>query len=99
MGYENFDDLSIYELDIKNMQVTSTDMESLTKKLNTRQYVSHRDDKTLRPFSMMSPGKLDIRPITDGKPIYDHHQNVVNAIGYQRKLLKENKFIPYEPGE
>ena len=48
---------------------------------------------------MMADGKLDIRPITDGPPIYDHHQNVVNAIGYERRLLKENKTIPYEMGE
>ena len=99
LGYENFDSLSVYEIDMKSKTASCIDIETARKRIQTRHYISHRDDKTLNYFSMMSDGKLDIRPVTNGEPpIYDHHQNVVNAIGYERKLLKENKCIPYEMG-
>jgi len=100
MGYENFDNLSIYEIDMRTKSVESIGLETAKERISKRHYISHRDDKTLSYFSMMSEGKLYIRPVTNGeKPIYDHHQNVVNAIGYERKILKEDRYVPYEMGD
>ena len=99
LGYENFESLSIVEYDVKNRTMSDLDLETTQKRVQQRDYISHRDNKTLQMFSMAKEGKLRIKEIPDGEPIYDHHQNLVNVARRERFLVKENRYIPYERGE
>lgn len=89
-GYENFENLQIYEISPKDKLTTKLSHEDAVKFFNNWTYVTNTDNK-IYP-KMITNGKLNIvYEFKDGKPLYDHHMNPVNVTKKFRKHIKTDK--------
>lgn len=91
--YENFDSLSIFEIDVKNKQTKKIDPKIFKENLDKRYRLINGN----RKMEMISEGHLHVRDIIEGNPVYDNKQRLVNKIiGQERYIVKKQKYEPYK---
>jgi hypothetical protein len=80
-GYENFENLEIYEISVQEKKINMLDMESFIEK-SQNNYENFLDRAV--NFHMAQEGKAHVQSK------YDEEKNI---IGYVRHILKDDKFV------
>ena len=97
-GYENFDDLQVYVIDLKNRRVSQISPYELKENFAQKKYTT-RDNKTLTENSsrLLKKGDVHIKPIYEGgQPIWNEKQQPQNLTGYVRTYLLTGKQEYYD---
>lgn len=97
-GFENFDDLQVYVIDLKNRRISQISHYELKEQFSQQKYIT-RDNRVLteRSSRFLKQGDMHLTPIYEGgRPVFDEHQQPQNLTGYVRTYLLTGKQEYYD---
>lgn len=94
-GYEDFEHLEAFVIDLKSREISQLSIEEIRQKFNSKQFVT-RDNKPTNA-KMLVEGKMRLTPIySGGEAIFDNNQKPTNLEGYIRTIVETGEKIHYD---
>ena len=94
-GYEDFEHLETFVIDLKSREISQLSIEEIRHKFNSKQYVARDNEPT--NAKMLEEGEMRLTPIySGGEGIFDINQKPTNLKGYIRTIVETGEKIHYD---